>query len=109
MQRNLCGYWEWDDDELPDRAYILIKQLKTKLEVAEKNNEKLTKKLEFEVMKSKKLQETNVTMKKVIMILWALIVGVVIARMWLISEDCTDFHGFFVEMNIEKYGMECVC
>ncbi|OIT03536.1 hypothetical protein A4A49_57460, partial [Nicotiana attenuata] len=88
-----CGYWEWQDDVLPDRALIVINNMNYKSDAAnvKLNNMKSTldaiilerdrlkervdslKALKnSEANKARKLEEKVLNMKIVIMISWAI-------------------------------------
>ncbi|OIT00564.1 annexin d5 [Nicotiana attenuata] len=95
-----CGYWEWQDDVLPDRALTTINNMNYKLDAAnvKLNNMKSTmdaiilerdrlkervdglKALKnSEANKARKLEEKVLNMKIVIMISWAIFIGFVAA------------------------------
>nr|XP_016456764.1 PREDICTED: uncharacterized protein LOC107780704 [Nicotiana tabacum] len=97
-----CGYWEWQDDVVPDRVLITINNMNYKLDVAnvKLNNMKSTldviilerdrlkervdvlKALKnSEVNKARKLEEKVLNMKIFIMISWAIFIGVVAAML----------------------------
>ncbi|XP_070003937.1 uncharacterized protein [Nicotiana sylvestris] len=95
-----CDFWEWHDEELPRRAVIVIKELKTSLGVIMVERDKLKKKVDemedainverddlrkkaeemelvnhVEVGKVSSLEEKVKKLRIIILISWALFVG----------------------------------
>ncbi|XP_019239510.1 PREDICTED: uncharacterized protein At4g04775-like [Nicotiana attenuata] len=93
-----CGYWEWSDDPIPDRALVVINNLRSQLDAANVKISNLKSSLdnvniESDKLKEKliavkarnhvqvtKLEENILKMKIFTIILCTLLVGIVAAR-----------------------------
>ncbi|XP_070031745.1 uncharacterized protein At4g04775-like [Nicotiana tomentosiformis] len=99
-ENELCGYWEWQDEALPNKALIVIIDFKSKLDAAnvkirtlnmlldacKLERDKLMEKVnilkainDIEVNKVREMEVKVMHMKMFIMVAFALLVGFVVA------------------------------